>query len=71
MTPDLFSLYNRATQPPHVMLHSKQASKQASKQTSKQASKQGFQATPTDIGKLFFFILGSSLKETHPYQKPI
>ena len=62
MTRDLFSLYNRATQPPHFMLHSKQASKQA--------NKQGFQATPTDIGKLFF-ILGSSLKETHPFQKPI
>ena len=59
MARDLFSLYNQATQPPHFMLHSKQA------------SKQGFQATPTNIGKLFFFILGSSLKETHPFQKPI
>ena len=30
MARDLSSLYNRATQPPHFMLHSKQASKQAS-----------------------------------------
>ena len=40
MTRDLFSLYNRATQPPHFMLHSKQSSKQASKQANKQTSKQ-------------------------------
>ena len=61
MARDFFSLYTRATQP--FPFHS-------SLQATKQARKQECQATPTDIGKLFF-ILDSSLKETHPFQKSI
>ena len=57
----LFSLYTRATQP--FPFHS-------SLQATNQASKQECQPTPTDVDKLFF-ILGSSLKETHPIQKSV